>query len=64
LFNKLVKAHTKQEINHIKHKYSQFVDKKALKHLNTLDNEEVYPGARCELGGRIFHVSAVSIIGH
>ncbi len=54
LFNKLVKAHTKQEINHIKHKHSQFVDKKALKYLNTLDNKEVYPGVRCELGGRIF----------
>ncbi len=54
LFNKLVKAHTKQEINHIKHKHSQFVDKKALKYLNTLDDEEVYSGARCELGGRIF----------
>jgi hypothetical protein len=54
LFNKLVKAHTKQEINHIKPKHSRFNDKKALKYLNTLDNEEVYPGARCELGGRIF----------
>jgi hypothetical protein len=54
LFNKLVKAHTKQEIKHIKHKHSGYVDKKALKYLNTLDNKEVYPGARCELGGRIF----------
>jgi hypothetical protein len=54
LFNKLVKAHTKQEIEHIKHKHSQYVDKKVLKYLNTLDDEEVYPGARCKLGGRIF----------
>ncbi len=54
LFNKLVKAHTKQEIKHIKHKHSRYVDKKALKYLNTLDKEEVYPGARCNLGGRIF----------
>jgi hypothetical protein len=54
LFNKLVKVHTKQEIEHIKHKHSQYVDKKALKYLNTLDNKEVYPGARCDLGGRIF----------
>ncbi len=54
LFNKLVKAHTKQEIDHIKHNHSRFVDKNALKYLNTLDGEEVYPGARCELGGRIF----------
>jgi hypothetical protein len=52
LFKKLVKAHTKQEIDHIKHKHS--LDKKALKYLNTLDDKEVYPGARCELGGRIF----------
>ncbi len=54
LFNKLVKAHTKQEIEHIKHKHSQYVNKKALKYLNTLDNKEVYPGARCDLSGRIF----------
>ncbi len=54
LFNKLVKAHTQQEIDHIKQKHSRFVDNKALKYLNTLDNKEVYPGARCELGGRIF----------
>ncbi len=54
LFNKLVKAHTQQEINHIKQKHSRFVDNKALKYLNTLDDEEVYPDARCELGGRIF----------
>jgi hypothetical protein len=53
LFNKLVKAHTKQEIEHIKHKHLRYVDKKVLKYLNTLDNEEVYPGARCKLGGRI-----------
>jgi hypothetical protein len=54
LLNKLVKAHTKQEIEHIKHKHSLYVDKKVLKYLNTLDNEKVYPGARCNLGGRIF----------
>ncbi len=54
LFNKLVKAQTKQEIEHIKHKHSRYVDKKALKYLNTLDDKEVYPGARCELCGRIF----------
>ncbi len=54
MFNKLVKAHTKQEINHIRHKHSQFFDKKALKYVNTLDDKEVYPGARRELGGRIF----------
>ena len=54
LFNKLVKAHTQQEIDHIKQKHSQFVNNKALKYLNTLDDKEVYPGARCELGGRIF----------
>jgi hypothetical protein len=46
LFNKLVKAHTKQEINHIKHKHSRFVDKKVLKYLNSLDDKEVYPGVR------------------
>ncbi len=50
LFNKLVKAHTKQEIDHIKLKHSRFVDKKALKYLNTLDDEEVCHGVRCELG--------------
>jgi hypothetical protein len=54
LFNKLVKAHTKQEIKHIKHRHSQCVDKKALKYLNTLDDKEVYPGARCDLGGKFF----------
>ncbi len=54
LFNKLVKAHTKQEIEHIKHKHSQYVDKKVLKYLNTLDDKEVYPDARCNLGGSIF----------
>ena len=47
LFNKLVKAHTKREIEHIKHKYAQFVDKKALKYLNTLEDENHFPGARC-----------------
>jgi hypothetical protein len=54
LFNKLIKAHTKQEIKHIKHKHSRYVNKKALKYLNTLDDKEVYPGARCDLGERIF----------
>jgi hypothetical protein len=54
LFNKLVKAHTKEKIEHIMHKHSRYVDKKALKYSNTLDDKEVYPGARCNLGGRIF----------
>ncbi len=54
LFNRLVKAHTQQEIDHVKQKHSRFSDNKALKYLNTLDDKEVYPGARCKLGGGIF----------
>jgi hypothetical protein len=50
LFNKLVKASSKQEIENIKHKHAAYMDVKALKYLNTLPDEQQYPGARCDRG--------------
>jgi hypothetical protein len=50
LFNKLVKASSKQEIENIKHKHAPYMDNKALKYLNTLPDKQQYPGARCDRG--------------
>jgi hypothetical protein len=50
LFNKLVKARSKREIDQIKHLHAPFMDNKALKYLNTLPDEQQYPGARCDVG--------------
>jgi hypothetical protein len=48
LFNKLVKASTKREIDHIKHEHASYMDINALNYLNTLPDEQQYPGARCD----------------
>ncbi len=53
MFKKLLNAHNKAEISHIKHKYSRHVDDRALKYLNTtVLDKEVYPGARCNINGK------------
>jgi hypothetical protein len=52
MFKKLLNTHNKAEISHIKHKYSRHVDNRALKYLNTVLDEEVYPGARCNIDGK------------
>jgi hypothetical protein len=48
LFNKLVKARSKREIENIKHMHAPYMDIKALKYLNTLPDDQQYPGARCD----------------
>ena len=48
LFNKLVKARSKQEIEQIKHLHAPYMDIKALKYLNSLPDDQQYPGARCD----------------
>ncbi len=52
MFKKLLNAHNKAEISHVKHKYSRHVDNRALKYLNTVLDKEVYPGARCNINGK------------
>ena len=51
MFNKLVKAHTQAEIDHLKNKHFPFMNKKASKYLNTVNNIAQYPGARVEMEG-------------
>ncbi len=46
LYNKLIKAKTICEIEQIKHKHAPFVNDKALKYLNAVDDVAQYPGAR------------------
>jgi hypothetical protein len=46
LYNKLVKAKTICEIEQIKHKHAPFVNDKALKYLDAVDDAAQYPGAR------------------
>ncbi len=48
LFNKLVKASSKREIEHIKLTHAPHMDIKVLKYLNTLEDDQQYPGARCD----------------
>jgi hypothetical protein len=52
MFKKLLHAKNRAEISHIKHKYSRHVEDRALKYLNTVPDEEVYPGARCNIDGK------------
>ncbi len=54
LYNKLMKANTQCEIEQIKHKHAPFVNDKALKYLNAVDDAAQYPGARVDVDfGRI-----------
>ncbi len=54
LYNKLVKENTQCEIDHLKHKHALFMNDKALKCLNAVDDAAQYPGARVDLDfGRI-----------
>jgi hypothetical protein len=46
LYNKLMKAKTLCQIEQIKHKNATFVNDKALKYLNAVDDAAQYPGAR------------------
>ncbi len=46
LYNKLLKAKTICEIEQIKHKHAPFVNDKALKYLNTVDDAAQYPEVR------------------
>jgi hypothetical protein len=46
LYNKLMKAETICEIEQIKHKHAPFVNDKALKYLNVVNDAAQYPGAR------------------
>jgi hypothetical protein len=69
MFNKLIKANTKQEIKHLKHKHLRYVGTKALKYLNTLPDKEQNLGARCDLPTKVFmyqHLSpsAVESMNH
>jgi hypothetical protein len=49
MFKKLLQAHTVAEIAHLKNKHAVHVDDKAWKYLGTVNDEEVYPAARCKL---------------
>ena len=49
MFKKLLHAHTMAEIAHLKNKHAVHVDDKAWKYLGTVNDEEVYPAARCNL---------------
>ena len=51
MFNKLVKAHTQAEIDHLKNKHFPLMNKKASKYLNTVNDIAQYPGARVEMEG-------------
>ncbi len=54
LYNKLVKANTQCEIDHLKHKHAPFMNEKALKYLNAVDDAAQYLGARIDVDfGRI-----------
>jgi hypothetical protein len=46
LYNKLMKAKTICEIEQIKHKHAPFVNDKAFKYINAVDDTAQYPGAR------------------
>jgi len=52
MFKKLLYAKNKSDISNIKHKYSRHIDHKALNYLNLCLDEEVYPGARCNIDGK------------
>ena len=51
MFNKLGKAHTQAEIDHVKSKFTPFMNDKASAYLNTVNNVAQYPGARVEIQG-------------
>jgi hypothetical protein len=49
LYNKLVKANTQCEIEHLKHKHAPFMNEKALKYLNAVNDAAQYPWARIDV---------------
>ncbi len=54
LHNKLVKANTQCKIEQQKHKHAPFMNEKALKYLNAVDDIAQYPGVRIDVDfGRI-----------
>jgi hypothetical protein len=59
LYNKLMKANTQCEIEQIKHKRAPFVNDKALKYLNAVNDAAQYPGARVDVdfGHIIIYIS-------
>jgi hypothetical protein len=58
-----MKAKTICEIEQIKHKHAPFMNDKALKYLNAVDDAEQYPGARVAVDYSHNHVSTFSFIG-
>lgn len=62
LFSKLVGAHSTNQIETFKYTNSPFVDDKALKYLNTIvNNNEQYPGVRCEMGKDIYMYQSTAL---
>jgi hypothetical protein len=57
-----VKANTQCDIEHLKHKHAPFMNEKALKYLNAVDNAAQYPGARIDAD--FGHSSCISIQLH
>jgi hypothetical protein len=47
LFNKLVNAKTQEAINQLKDQYSSKLAQRDMAYLNSVLDEEQYPGARC-----------------
>ncbi len=65
LFNKLVNASTKAEIEHIQCKTASYMDEKATKYLAALNDDQQYPGARCDTSRRnvfMYQCSASSAV--
>ena len=54
VLHKLVKANNQSEIEQLKHKHAPFMNEKALKYLNAVDDAAQFPGARVDVDfGRI-----------
>ncbi len=49
LYDELVKEITQCEIEQLKHKHAPFMNEKALKYLNAVDDAAQYPGARIDV---------------
>jgi hypothetical protein len=54
MFNKLVSCRSNNLIEHNQMMYAKFMSSKDLRYLNSLTDEEQYPGARCGLGEGIY----------
>ncbi len=63
LYNKLMKAKTLCQIEQIKHKNATFVNDKALKYLNAVDDAAQYPGARVAVDYSRIIMYQCSVIG-